>query len=397
MDKDLLNEVVAEVMADPLLMDKDPLKGKNKDFICSAADSIGLYFVSSRGDVEKALNDKYLENCTDYPDFVHQLFLGDSEIYGYKDLRIHVLISVYSHLPYVSVHYEQKIDDAEDIVKCLTKFLPKHQHLLNREEYCENLEKERYTVKPVGEMIHEFQEKGETYQIYYGKSENLFVFYSQLFLLISMYIERANLVNVEGKWEFFFVYQVIDNPTDITKREYRIAAHTNVYRFYHYPDLWRLRIGQFISFPNYQRKGLGRFLLRRVYSFVVEDGCYDLTVEDACLEFQKLRTMVELKMLEEFDMKLPINVENETLTECPPIFGITKIEMMNLYEMMVWAEVRKNDDVLPKVELELKQKYYTQTKTELELLDNDQLRLEMIDRAIQAKIAHFKLIYSVLQ
>ncbi|BFU23914.1 histone acetyltransferase, putative [Entamoeba histolytica HM-1:IMSS-B] len=405
MDKELLNEVLAEVMEDPNLMDKDPLANKNKDFICSAQDAIGLYFVSNKEEVEKALKDKYLENAVDYPDYVHQLFMGDCEIYGYKDLKVHVLISVYSHQMYVDFSYSQKIDDAEDIIKCLHKFMPKNQRILSLEGFIEQLEKEKYGFKPCGKKLYEFEQNGEVYEIYYGDVNTMYEYYCQLFPVITMYIERANCVNPEGKWEFFNLFQVIENPSNVSQIEYRIAAQTNTYRFYHYPDSWRLRIGQFITFPNYQRKKLGRYLLRQVYSFILSDKDFDLTVEDACLEFQKLRTFVELKMMEEQQLKLPIDIQSDTLSECPEDFceivrkkcGITKMEIMSLYEMMVWAELKNNNEIMPKLALELKRKYYSQTKTELELLESDEMRLEMIERAYKAKIAHFKQIYNVLE
>ncbi|ELP90836.1 histone acetyltransferase type B catalytic subunit, putative [Entamoeba invadens IP1] len=404
-DKTLINEIIAEVMEDPNVYEKDPLATKDKSFICSAQDSVGLYFVSNRAEAESAVQDRFLENAVDYPDYVHQLFMGDSDIYGYKDLKVHVLFSVYSHQMYIDFSFSQKIGDAEDLVKCLTHFMPPHQRVLTFEEFCMQLEDERYTSKPKGEMIHHFELGDEVYEIYYGTIEQMYTFYTQLFPCITMFIERASCVNKEGKWEFFFLFQVIESKSDITKVEYRIAAQTNTYRFYHYPDTWRLRIGQFITFPNYQRKKLGRYLLTQVYLFILKSKCYDLTVEDACLEFQRLRTFVEIKMLEEKKLSPPVDVNADVLSLCPEDFcelarancGITKVEMEEMYEMLVWAQVRDKPEVMKKLALELKRKVYSETVNELDLLDSDEKRIEMIDRAYAAKVAHFKQIYSALE
>ena len=235
-----------------------------------------------------------------------------------------------------------------------------------------------------------------------------------------MYIERANVVNVEGNWEFFNLFHKIQDPYDISKYEYRIAAQCNVYRFYHYPDSWRYRIGQFITFPNYQRKKLGRELLSTIYDFTKKVKNYDLTVEDACEDFQKLRIFVELTMLEKENLSLQcvtgnetmemdkpnvFNLDNEFITKCPDEYAnvcrerlaITKMEMDILFVIMVYNNVRKNPEYLKKFALEYKRKIYSSTKTEMDMLPSDEKRLEIIERYYKQKINSYTKVLNLFE
>lgn len=420
-DKELVKELIYEVIDDETTYQQQNDIKRDPEYITTAQNSIGLYFVSNEEEVNEALEDKYLESSVDYPQHVHQLFPMESdEIYGYKDLYVNVLFSVYSHQMYIEYRFSSKLDGADDIIQCLSKFLPKHQPLIEKDAFIRQLEIEKKTFKPKGEMIKEIMIDGNEYEIYYGDKELLFEYYTQVFPVIQMYIERANVVNVEGNWEFFNLFHKIQDPYDISKYEYRIAAQCNVYRFYHYPDSWRYRIGQFITFPNYQRKKLGRELLSTIYDFTKKVKNYDLTVEDACEDFQKLRIFVELTMLEKENLSLQcvtgnetmemdkpnvFNLDNEFITKCPDEYAnvcrerlaITKMEMDILFVIMVYNNVRKNPEYLKKFALEYKRKIYSSTKTEMDMLPSDEKRLEIIERYYKQKINSYTKVLNLFE
>ena len=105
-DKGMVQEVIDELMEDESIFQHKNEVKRDPEYITTAQNSIGLYFVSNEEEVNEALEDKYLEQSVDYPQHVHQLFpMETDEIYGYKDLYVNVLISVYSHQMFVQYRF----------------------------------------------------------------------------------------------------------------------------------------------------------------------------------------------------------------------------------------------------------------------------------------------------
>ncbi|CAL2275773.1 unnamed protein product [Prunus armeniaca] len=89
---------------------------------------------------------------------------------------------------------------------------------------------------------------------------------------------------VDPSWE---LYVLIQRKTDQQGEIYnRLLGFTAVYRFYHYPDSSRLRIGQILVLLPYQHKGYGQYLLEVLNDVAISENVYDLTVEEPLDYFQ---------------------------------------------------------------------------------------------------------------
>ncbi|VVA10413.1 PREDICTED: histone [Prunus dulcis] len=124
--------------------------------------------------------------------------------------------------------------------------------------------------------------------------------YSHLIPLVLLLIDGSSPIDVvDPSWE---LYVLIQRKTDQQGEIYNmLLGFTAVYRFYHYPDSSRLRIGQILVLPPYQHKGYGRYLLEVLNDVAISENVYDLTVEEPLDYFQHVRTCVDVLRLHKFD------------------------------------------------------------------------------------------------
>ena len=109
--------------------------------------------------------------------------------------------------------------------------------------------------------------------------------------------------------------------------------------------------------------------------------------------------------MDEMKLVLDIRKDAEVLTQCPDDFcekarqlcGITRMEMMTIYEMLAWNEFKDNEELNQRVVKEFQRKYYTAMKKEIDMLQTDAMRVDMVNRAVRAKIAHYRLIFTQKQ
>ncbi|KAL7210340.1 hypothetical protein ACSBR1_031825 [Camellia fascicularis] len=75
-----------------------------------------------------------------------------------------------------------------------------------------------------------------------------------------------------------------------------------IYRFYHYLDSLRLRLGQILVLPPYQRKGYSRHLLEVLNNVAICENVYDLTIEEPLdsLQHKISQRQAKLKQIDNF-------------------------------------------------------------------------------------------------
>jgi histone acetyltransferase 1 len=87
--------------------DRDP------DYIVDAVESTEITLVETEEDLQyKKVNEKRFN-----PQFMHQIFKKDEEIYGYKNLKIDIFLSAALLHPYIKIEYSDKLKDADNIHK----------------------------------------------------------------------------------------------------------------------------------------------------------------------------------------------------------------------------------------------------------------------------------------
>ncbi|KAI6679589.1 hypothetical protein NL676_033470 [Syzygium grande] len=124
--------------------------------------------------------------------------------------------------------------------------------------------------------------------------------YSRLVPLVLLLVDGSNPIDItDSSWELYLlIHKTSDQQGNFQDRLLGFAA---VYRFYRYPDSSRLRLGQILVLPLYQRKGYGRYLLEVLNNVAIADGVYDFTIEEPVDNLQHLRTCIDVKRLLSFD------------------------------------------------------------------------------------------------
>lgn len=108
--------------------------------------------------------------------------------------------------------------------------------------------------------------------------------------LAVFFIETADSVDfTDERWEILILYHIKDNNM-------YYAGYTTLFRFHNPIHGSKMRICQALVLPPYQRRGLGRLMLTRVYELARTDAnIVEVTVEDPCEGFRSLRDIVDVQ------------------------------------------------------------------------------------------------------
>lgn len=156
------------------------------------------------------------------------------------------------------------------------------------------------------------------------------MFWFHLLRWIIFFVLGGSVIEVtDPKWDIFLVVKKVQDPSGISIIT-NVLGFATVYRFFHYPDSTRFRIGQvwffkvlvslvkdifadsshFLSsqilvLPPYQGQGYGQLLFESVYSVALSENIYDVTVEDPSEYLHYLRTCIDTNRLLGFDPVKP--------------------------------------------------------------------------------------------
>ncbi|KAK0560313.1 histone acetyltransferase 1 [Tilletia horrida] len=309
------------------------------------------------------------------PEFTYPIF-GESEtVFGYTGLRIQLGFASGSLRTGLKVSYSAKNTSTtaqlDDVEGTLRPFLP--PDVVGYDELLANLEPAESEWTPIGDKTHEYTwskkaSKGKAKASQFGRAgaaavaaaaaaaagqgssngkngdakhsaadERTFVIYRatwqtpgfreyhrrmQIFALFN--IEAASYLHEdEDNWEFYTLFQRTEaeaEPADAAPPKYRyhFVGYTALYRFWCYPEIFRIRLAQFVILPPYQSQGHGPALFSHVTEQMQSrpEVC-ELTVEDPSEAFDRMRDGADLRRL-----LVPGGFEEQALKEgklAPPL------------------------------------------------------------------------------
>ena len=327
-----------------------------------------------------------------HPEFAHIFFGDDEQLSGYNEPTITLLFNAWSFKSYLHFSYQQKhqVLPAPDPIGLITPYLAPNSFTTSLEEFTSQLEADRAQSKPFGSFVSSYslenrQKPGETeeFSIYFhqfGTSDDSFdedflAFHERAQAFILMEIDGGTYLEArDPRWEVFLLYQKVAGF-------HRLIGYCTAYRFYAFPDRFRLRISQFLLFPPFQKKGHGRRLLQGVYDSAIARGARDIPVEDPAPEFGRLRDMVDLMNLLEdkvFDPKEPY-LSKETLNKVILTRRLWKRQVRRCFEIFRLAHITVNDVAEYRVyQIYVKKRLVAQNREQLELFEKgDERKAEL--------------------
>ncbi|KAF7143106.1 hypothetical protein RHSIM_Rhsim05G0031400 [Rhododendron simsii] len=273
-----------------------------------ANECIKIYLVSSKEEVDAP--DSYCIQPVDLNIF----FEEDGKIYGYQGLKITVWLSSMSFHAYADITFESTSDGGKGITDLKTAL----QNI-----FAENLVEKKddflITFSTESDYVQSIVSKGEILQLKAPNGHNsdsidqlktdsdvevirvvgtMLVghLYSRLIPLVLLLIDGSNAIDItDPGWEILLIVQ--KKKEELGENQLKLLGFAAIYRFYHYPDSLRLRLGQILVLPPYQQKGYGRCLLEMLNNLAIGEDVHDLTVEEPLDSLQHVRTCIDVQRL----------------------------------------------------------------------------------------------------
>ncbi|KAF5274577.1 hypothetical protein FQA39_LY07189 [Lamprigera yunnana] len=326
-----------------------------KLYCSDSMEVIKIRIVFGRND----LNPKCIQRCF-RPTMVHQVFPPEGIIYGYRNLSIDIYFLANSSKCFVDVHYAHvsnvnKLAQAhpDNILLKLTPWLPEDFYT-DKKDFLEALGKEKHH-KSYGTELDSFELYNEKEDTTYKYTINLCSteepgfseFHSRFQCMIVWFIDAASQIDVEDpNWMFFYVYETRESPSSSTSGTYPVGFGTT-YKFFHFPDKIRIRISQFFIIPPCQGIGLGTFLLKNIYKVIIDmPNVIDITVEDPCPEFTRLRDFLDCQLLMNLNSFQESNINNGSLNdlfiEANSHYKFNRKQFRRAYEILRFSYIKCN-------------------------------------------------------
>ncbi|KAJ1400972.1 Histone acetyl transferase HAT1 N-terminal [Sesbania bispinosa] len=279
-----------------------------------AKDCIRIFLVSSKEEFHAP------ESFVIDPVDLNSFFDDDGKIYGYEGLKITIWISSISFYAYADITFQSSSDRGKGItdLKSALQTIFAETLVDSKDEFLQKYLVDKDFVRTSisnAEVLKHKAFKGhvcDSDQNADSATSNVEVvrlvagnmatgqLYSHLIPLTLLLVDGSSPIDItDPHWE---LYVVIQKKTDQQGEiQCMLIGFTAVYRFYHYPDDSRLRLGQILVLPPYQHKGYGRFLLEVLNDIAISENVYDLTVEEPLDHFQHVRTCVDTLRLLHFE------------------------------------------------------------------------------------------------
>ncbi|KAG9156120.1 hypothetical protein Leryth_024697 [Lithospermum erythrorhizon] len=297
-----------EASSDPV---SDPKKKRKVAFSkpdagVDANDCIKIYLVSSKDEVGSA--DCLCIEPVDLSPF----FEEDGKIYGHQGLKISIWISSISFRAYADISFESQRDGGKGItdLKSALQNIFADNLLEKKEDFLETFSSEEHYIKSTisnAEVVqHKALTEGETDSNGRKAESNVLEvlrvigspvgpLYIRLVSLVLLLIDGSNPIDVaDPRW---VIYVLVKREGELLN----LIGFAAVYRFHRYPDSERLRLGQVLILPPYQRKGYGRFLLEVINQVATSEDVYDFTIEEPVDSLQHVRTCIDVQRLLVFE------------------------------------------------------------------------------------------------
>ncbi|CAN4076893.1 unnamed protein product [Withania somnifera] len=273
-----------------------------------ANNCITIYIASGREDVDSP--NSY---CLEPIDLNH--FLKTME--EYLGIRITIWVNLISFHAYADISFESSSDGGRGItnLKSALQNIFAESLLDEKDAFLQTFSTESHYVRSVVSNAEALQRKvsngcsTESNCLLKSEPSDVEVFrivgtpvghlYSRLVPLVLLLVDGSNPIDVlDPRWE---IYLLVQERKDTQNSLSRLLGFAAVYRFHRYPESTRLRLGQILVVPPYQRKGYGRYLLEVLNRVAVSEDVYDLTIEEPEDSLQHVRLCIDVERLLVFD------------------------------------------------------------------------------------------------
>ncbi|XP_031475275.1 histone acetyltransferase type B catalytic subunit [Nymphaea colorata] len=327
-----------------------------------ANDCIKFFLVSSHEEMDRS------EGSGVQVD-MNQFFGEDGKIYGYKDLKIHIWLSIISYHAYAVVTFESKLDGSKGItnVDQVLKNIFGESLISEKDDFAQTFSRERHYIRDIvstAEVLKKYSSEDEVVRLKLNEP-SVGKLYSRLIPVLLLLVEGSSPVDTtDPRWEIYLaVRKAVDQSGDI---HCLLLGFATIYHFYHYPDASRLRIGQILVLPPYQGSGHGRQLLESVNAVAVSgEDIYDVTIEEPSEYLQHLRDCVDTVHLLSFepiklcissmssklkqgglmkkDQKVRFSPSASIVEEARKGLKITKKQFRRCWDVLVYLSLDPND------------------------------------------------------
>ncbi|KAF2885736.1 hypothetical protein ILUMI_20440 [Ignelater luminosus] len=337
-------------------------------YTCNAMEATNLKIVFTSDDLNK--------NCTKRlfkPELVHQIFGINEIIFGYRNIVVNIYVTANSAQYFIEVKYKAMIDSSkglspDNILERLALWLPA-KYYTDRKQFIRVIERENHS-QMFGSVVDTFETYNKSENATYkyiitncSASEKGFAeFHLRFECMIVWFIDAASQIDVDDpNWIFLYVFEERTLPNG--KTGYYPVGYCTIYKFFHFPDKIRTRISQLFVIPPCQRTGVGTKLLSATYKVITElPNVIDITVEDPCEAFKKMRDTLDCQLLMQIEsFKYPAiskGFTQDMFTEANYHYKLNKQQCRRIYEIlrMVYITQYPNSDEAQKFYNEIKQR-----------------------------------------
>lgn len=270
-----------------------------------ANECIKIYLVSSKDEVDSQ-NSFQIE-----PVDLNPFFEDEGKIYGYKGLKITVWFSSISFHAYADISFESTSDGGKGItdLKSSLQSIFGENLVDGKDDFLQTFSTEQHYVKSIvsdseglrkdtnngcsGNSDSRLEEEPADAEVFRVSGNGVGLLYSRLVSLVLLLVDGSNPIDIlDPRWEIYILVQK-GQEDGLTS----LLGFAAVYRFHRYPDSMRLRLGQILIIPPYQRKGYGGRLLQVLNGIAISEDVYDLTVEEPVDSLQHVRTCIDVQRL----------------------------------------------------------------------------------------------------
>lgn len=240
-------------------------------------------------------------------------FEEDGKIYGYKELKIIIWISSISFKAFADISFESTSDAGKGItdLKSSLQNIFADNLVETKDDFLKTFSTESHYVKSMisdGKIIQQnvpsadsselngnLKADSSELEVVRVEGSSMGLLYCRLVPLVLLLVDGSNPIDVtDPDWEIYLLVEKKNAQHDNPQKLLGFAA---LYRFFHYPDSHRLRLGQILVFPPYQRKGYGSYLLQVITNMAVSENVYDLSIEEPLDSLQHVRACIDVPRL----------------------------------------------------------------------------------------------------
>ncbi|XP_076892689.1 histone acetyltransferase type B catalytic subunit-like [Bidens hawaiensis] len=262
-------------------------------------DCIKIYFVSKEDEVGS-------EECFAIePVDLSSFFEEDGKIYGYQGLKITVWISSVSFQAYADISFVSTSDAGKGItdLKSSLQNIFADNLVETKDDFLKTFSTETNYVKSMisygkvisNELSGPLKTDSSELEVVQVEGPSMGLLYCRLVPLVLLLVDGSNPIDVtDPDWQIYVLVEKKNYEQDTPQKLFGFAA---LYRFFHYPDSHRLRLGQILVFPPYQRKGYGGYLLQAITNKAVADNVHDFSIEEPLDSLQHVRACIDIPRL----------------------------------------------------------------------------------------------------